>query len=75
MSWIRGVPVIPDFILIVRVEDRLGGFAECSGSRPDERFDERFEGSDDEDGDGVTDFLDQSGQTWYPIDGILIFTR
>lgn len=49
MSGIRSIPVIPDFILVVGIDDSLRGLTKSLRSGTQKRLDKRFEGGDDED--------------------------
>lgn len=46
---VRGIPVVPDFKLVVGVDDLLRGLAKGSCSRSNKWFDEWLERSDDKD--------------------------
>ena len=72
MSGIRRIPVVPNFILIYRIDDGLRRLAESGGSGSDEGFDKRFERCDDEDSDRAANLFHQPEQSRNPVYGVLV---
>ena len=72
MGRVRAVPVIPYLVLVVRVDDGLGGSTKRRGSRPKQGLDEWLEGSDDEDRNRVGNLIDERRHARDTVNGVLV---
>jgi hypothetical protein len=63
VGGVGSVSVVPDFFLVVVVDDSLRSLAKSSNGGTDQWLDERFEGGDDEDRDVVGDLFDQTRES------------
>lgn len=60
---VRSVSVVPDFLLIVVVDDSLRSLTKSSNSGTDQWLDKRFESGDDEYRDVVGDLFNQARES------------
>lgn len=71
VSRVGSVPVVPDFVLIVRIDDSSGGSTEGRSRRTQERLDKWLESRDNEHRDRVGDLLDQARKSGNPVNSHL----
>lgn len=72
MRWVRRVPVVPNLVLVVRVNDGLRRGLQGVGGIANEGLDERLHRRDDEDGHRVADLLGQGAETGNAVDSVLL---